>query len=120
MAVQDARVAAEAASFARTASGAWSRAALAWHWGKFVFTDDPVQQRAAQDRAVACFRKATPTLTPPVPAHHAGRLAEEAPGAELVIYPQGSHGVTNFAYESRSHMADLLAAHLLAAHLEER
>jgi len=56
--------AAEAASFARTASGAWSRAALAWHWGKFVFTDDPVQQRAAHDRAVACFRKAAPTLTP--------------------------------------------------------
>jgi fermentation-respiration switch protein FrsA (DUF1100 family) len=41
-------------------------------------------------------------------------LAKEAPGAELVIYPDGSHGVTNHAYESRSRMADWLAAHLEA------
>ena len=48
-----------------TAVGAWQRAALAWHWAKFVFVDDPQQQRAAHDRAVACFRKAAPALTPP-------------------------------------------------------
>ena len=48
-----------------------------------------------------------------VPAHHAERLAKEAPGAELLLYPDGSHGVTNRAYESRSHMADWLAGHLL-------
>jgi 2,6-dihydroxypseudooxynicotine hydrolase len=47
-----------------------------------------------------------------VPAHHAERLAKEAPGAELLLYPDGSHGVTNRAYESRSRMADWLAAHL--------
>jgi dipeptidyl aminopeptidase/acylaminoacyl peptidase len=50
---------------AATAAGAWQRAALAWHWGKFVFVDDPVQQRAAHDRSVACFRHAAPFLTPP-------------------------------------------------------
>jgi len=47
-----------------------------------------------------------------VPAHHAERLAKEAPGAELLLYPDGSHGVTNRAYESRSRMADWMAAHL--------
>ncbi|MGH3280886.1 MAG: alpha/beta hydrolase family protein [Trebonia sp.] len=57
--------AAEDAGQRRTAAGAWQRAALAWHWGKFVFVDDPVQQRAAHDRAVACFRKAAPALSPP-------------------------------------------------------
>lgn len=57
--------AAEGAGQRQTAVGAWQRAALAWHWGKFVFVDDPVQQRAAHDRAVACFRKAAPVLTPP-------------------------------------------------------
>jgi dipeptidyl aminopeptidase/acylaminoacyl peptidase len=57
--------AAEDAGQRQTAVGAWQRAALAWHWGKFVFVDDPVQQRAAHDRAVACFRKAAPVLTPP-------------------------------------------------------
>ena len=67
--------AAEDAGQRPTAVGAWQRAALAWHWGKFVFVDDPVQQRAAHERAVACFFKAAPALTPP---------------AELVRVPYGS------------------------------
>jgi hypothetical protein len=36
------------------------------------------------------------------------------PAAELLLYPDGSHGVTNRAYESRSRMADWLAARLTA------
>ena len=55
---------AEDAGHAETAAGAWRRAALAWHWGKFVFVDHPDQQRAAHDRAVACYRRAAPTLSP--------------------------------------------------------
>ena len=47
-----------------------------------------------------------------VPAYHQERLAKDAPGAELLLYPDGSHGVTNHAYESRSRMADWLAGHL--------
>jgi len=47
-----------------------------------------------------------------VPPYHAERLAREAPGAELLMYPDGSHGVTNHAFESRSRMADWLAGHL--------
>jgi 2,6-dihydroxypseudooxynicotine hydrolase len=50
-----------------------------------------------------------------VPAYHQERLAKEAPGAELLLYPDGSHGVTNRAYESRSRMADWLAGHLTKA-----
>jgi dipeptidyl aminopeptidase/acylaminoacyl peptidase len=50
---------------AATAAGAWRRSALAWHWGKFVFVDHPDEQRAAHDRAVACYRRAAPSLTPP-------------------------------------------------------
>jgi 2,6-dihydroxypseudooxynicotine hydrolase len=48
-----------------TAGGAWRRAALCWHWGKFVFTDYPEQQRAAHDRTVECFRRGASTLRPP-------------------------------------------------------
>jgi dipeptidyl aminopeptidase/acylaminoacyl peptidase len=47
-----------------------------------------------------------------VRAHHQERLAKEVKTAELVIYPDGGHGVTNRAYESRSRMADWLAARL--------
>jgi 2,6-dihydroxypseudooxynicotine hydrolase len=73
--------AAEDAGQRHTAAGAWQRAALAWHWGKFVFVDDPAQQRAAHERAVACFLRAAPALTPP---------------AELVRIPYG--GSTLAAY----------------------
>jgi 2,6-dihydroxypseudooxynicotine hydrolase len=46
------------------------------------------------------------------PLYHQERLAAEVASAELVPYPDGSHGVTNHAYESRSLMADWLAARL--------
>jgi predicted amidohydrolase/dienelactone hydrolase len=57
--------AAEANGRALTAGEAWRRAALCWHWGKFVFVDDLAQQRAAHDRTVACFRRGAATLGPP-------------------------------------------------------
>jgi 2,6-dihydroxypseudooxynicotine hydrolase len=47
-----------------------------------------------------------------IPPYHAERLAREAPGAELMMDPDGSHGLTNHAFESRAAMADWLAAHL--------
>ncbi len=56
---------AQAAERALTAGGAWRRAALCWHWGKFVFVDDLAQQRTAHDRTVTCFRRGAATLTPP-------------------------------------------------------
>src|ERR1700735_3604022 len=62
--------AAEDAGHQETANGAWRRASLAWHWGKFVFVDDLVQQRAAHERSVACYRRAAAGLTPPPPLRH--------------------------------------------------
>ncbi len=56
---------AEAAGRLVTAGEAWRRAALCWHWGKFVFTDHPEEQRAAHERTVACFRRGAGTLRPP-------------------------------------------------------
>jgi 5-aminopentanamidase len=55
---------AEAAGRAVTAGEAWRRAALCWHWGKFVFVDHPDEQRAAHERTVACFRRGAATLSP--------------------------------------------------------
>jgi dipeptidyl aminopeptidase/acylaminoacyl peptidase len=65
---------AEDAGHHETAAGAWQRAALAWHWGKFVFVDHPDEQRAAHERTVACYRRAAAALSPP---------------AELVRIPYG-------------------------------
>lgn len=65
---------AENAGNAQTAAGAWRRAALCWHWGKFVFVDHPDEQRAAHERTVACYRRGAGGLTPP---------------AELVRIPYG-------------------------------
>jgi dienelactone hydrolase len=48
-----------------TAAGAWRRAALCWHWGKFLFTDYPDEQRAAHERAVACYARGAWALRPP-------------------------------------------------------
>jgi 2,6-dihydroxypseudooxynicotine hydrolase len=56
---------AAAAGQGLTAGEAWRRAALCWHWGKFVFTDHPDEQRFAHDRAVACYRRGADSLSPP-------------------------------------------------------
>jgi dipeptidyl aminopeptidase/acylaminoacyl peptidase len=56
---------AEADGHPVTAGGAWRRAALCWHWGKFVFTEHPDEQRAAHDRTVACYLRGAGTLNPP-------------------------------------------------------
>jgi 2,6-dihydroxypseudooxynicotine hydrolase len=44
-----------------TASEAWRRAALCWHWAKFVLPGE----RAAHDRTVDCFRRGAAGLEPP-------------------------------------------------------
>jgi dienelactone hydrolase len=59
-----------------TAGQAWVRAALCWHFGKFLFTDDMAQQRAAHDRAMDCHRRGMASLDPP---------------AERVELPYGGH-----------------------------
>lgn len=64
-----------------TAGGAWRRAALCWHWGKFVFVEHPAEQRAAHERTVDCFRRGAATLSPP---------------AELVTIPYGDTALAAF------------------------
>ncbi|HXM81782.1 MAG TPA: alpha/beta fold hydrolase [Burkholderiales bacterium] len=41
------------------------RAAIYYHFAKFVFVQDPAQMRAAHMKAVACYRDALPMLRPP-------------------------------------------------------
>lgn len=43
----------------------WSRAAVCYHFAKFVFVCDYDQMRAAHKRAVACRSRALPYLAPP-------------------------------------------------------
>jgi 2,6-dihydroxypseudooxynicotine hydrolase len=64
-----------------TAGEAWRRAALCWHWGKFVFVDHPDEQRAAHERTVDCFRRGAGTLSPP---------------AELVAIPYGDLSLAGY------------------------
>jgi dienelactone hydrolase len=56
---------AEAKDRRLTAAGAWRRAALCWHWGKFLFTEHPDEQRAAHERTVACYARGAWALDPP-------------------------------------------------------
>ena len=49
-----------------------------------------------------------------------GAAGEGGAGRRALLYPDGSHGVTNRAYESRSRMADWLAARLTAEGVARR
>jgi dipeptidyl aminopeptidase/acylaminoacyl peptidase len=55
---------AEAAGRTVTAGEAWLRAAVCFHFGKFVWVVDEVRSRAAADRAVAALREAHRLLDP--------------------------------------------------------
>jgi 2,6-dihydroxypseudooxynicotine hydrolase len=57
--------AAESRGDTLTAGESWVRAAMCWHFGKFVFMDDLAQQRAAHDRTVDDFRRGMASLAPP-------------------------------------------------------
>lgn len=70
--------AAEARGDTLTAGESWVRAALCWHFGKFVFMDDLTEQRAAHDRTVADFQRGMASLEPP---------------ATRVEIPYGSHAL---------------------------
>ena len=43
----------------------WTRAAVCYHFGKFLFVNDMAQLRAAHRKAVECRNKALPFLRPP-------------------------------------------------------
>ena len=55
---------ARAAEFGLSAAGHFTRAAVCYHFAKFVFVHDLAQMRAAHMKAVACRRAALPHLEP--------------------------------------------------------
>lgn len=62
---EDLATTAEARGFAQTAAEAWRRAALCWHFGKFVFMEDPELARTAQQRLAEDYQKGMGSLEPP-------------------------------------------------------
>ncbi len=52
-------------SFFLTASEHFVRAAMYYHFAKFVFVQDPAQMRAAHMKAVECYTTALPFMRPP-------------------------------------------------------
>ncbi len=56
---------AETAGHALTATEGWRRAALCWHFGKFVFMEDPDQALHAQQRLAEDYQKGMWALEPP-------------------------------------------------------
>ncbi|TMG73581.1 MAG: alpha/beta hydrolase [Betaproteobacteria bacterium] len=48
-----------------SAAGHYTRAAICYHFGKFLFVIDPAQMRRAHEKAVACRNRALPHLSPP-------------------------------------------------------
>ena len=73
---EEVAVAAQSRGDSLTAGESWIRAAMCWHFGKFVFVDDPAEQRAAHDQTVADFTRGMTGLEPP---------------AERVEIPFGNH-----------------------------
>lgn len=48
-----------------TAGEAWARAAIYYHFGKFLFLHDPQQHQRAHEATVRCYQRAAPLLAPP-------------------------------------------------------
>ncbi|MGZ8198591.1 MAG: alpha/beta hydrolase, partial [Burkholderiales bacterium] len=57
--------AAHAEGFDLSAGEHWTRAAVCYHFGKFLFVNDMTQMRQAHMKAVECRNKALPLLRPP-------------------------------------------------------
>ncbi len=49
----------------RTGAEAWRRAAICWHFGKFVFMEDPERALHAQQRLAECYQRGIWSLEPP-------------------------------------------------------
>lgn len=80
--------AAEQAGRSRTAAQAWQQAAMCWHFGKYLFVDDPAAQRAAHDRTVEDFGRGLWALDPP-----AERVLIPYEGTQLAGYLRVPAGV---------------------------
>lgn len=62
---EDLAHAAETRGHALTAAEAWRRAAMCWHFGKFVFMEDPEQALTAQHKLAEDYQKGMWALEPP-------------------------------------------------------
>ena len=85
-----------------TAGGAWRRAALCWHWGKYVFVDHPDEMRAAHDATVDCYRRGAGTLSPPAERVQIPYAVRRAGGAPASIALAGYLRVPAAAWPSAS------------------
>lgn len=105
---------------------------LASHWDKrsVVSRDAFIKRSGARDEADARehaklidMQGLGPSILQPIlilhgkrdpiaPFEGAVRLAAETPAAELVVYEDGNHGMTNRAFESRALMSDWMAGKL--------
>jgi len=54
-----------AGGYALSAAAHFTRAAVCYHFGKFLFVNDMAQMKEAHRRAVECRNKALPHLDPP-------------------------------------------------------
>ena len=75
---------------ALTAAGHYTRAAVCYHFGKFLFVIDPAQMKQAHMKAVECRNRALPHLVPP-----GERVAIPYEGKQLygnLRKPAGSEG----------------------------
>jgi 2,6-dihydroxypseudooxynicotine hydrolase len=62
---EDLAIQAEERGSKLSASEAWRRAAMCWHWGKFLFMEDPAKSVAAQQRMAECYDRGLWSLEPP-------------------------------------------------------
>lgn len=79
---------AESAGHALTAAEGWRRAALCWHFGKFVFMEDPELALHAQQRLAEDYQKGMWALEPP--ATHVEIPYGDVRMAALLRLPNGS------------------------------
>jgi 2,6-dihydroxypseudooxynicotine hydrolase len=79
---------AEAQDRSLTAAEAWRRAALCWHFGKFVFMEDHERAHQAQVRLAACYAKGMWALDPP--AERVEIAYGDVRMAALLRLPRGS------------------------------
>jgi hypothetical protein len=66
---------AEAAGRARTAGAAWARAAVCYHFGKFVWVLDAERSRAVSDKAIAALYRSHTFLDPAAERVETGSVA---------------------------------------------
>ena len=121
---------ARAAGNALSAGEAFLRAAVAYHFAKFVWVVDAERNRATTAKAIAAMAAAHALLDPTaerveqpalivtgaldrlIPWQDTRRIADEIPGAEWVLYDDGTHVCNNLPFRYRPLVGDWMADRL--------